>query len=75
MLELKVRKVGNSLGMVLPREAAIRLRVTDGDSVFLCETPDGGYVITSYDPDFQTKMEKAEGIMDRYRNTLRALSK
>lgn len=75
MLDLKVRKVGNSLGVVLPREAASRMKVNEGDTLFLTESPDGGYRISPYDPDFETKMEKVEEIMNRYRNTLRALAK
>jgi len=75
MLVLKVRKVGNSLGVVLPREAASRMKVRDGDTLFLTETPDGAYRITPYDPDFDVKMKKVEDIMRRYRNTLRALAK
>ena len=74
MLHLKVRKIGNSLGLVLPREVLTRLHVQDGDTVFLIETPDGGYNLTPYDPDFAEKMQKAEEIMHRYRNTLRALA-
>ena len=74
MLHLKIRKIGNSLGVVLPREVLTRLHVRDGDSVFLVETPDGGYHLTPYDPDFAKKMQKAEEIMQRYRNTLRALA-
>lgn len=75
MLELKVRKVGNSLGVVLPREATGRMKVGEGDTVFLSEMPDGSYRITPYDPDFERKMKKAEEIMGRYRNTLHTLSK
>jgi putative addiction module antidote len=74
MLHLKIRKIGNSLGLVLPREALTRLHVQDGDTVFLVETPDGGYNLTPYDPDFDKKMAKADEIMRRYRNTLRALA-
>lgn len=75
MLELKVRKIGNSLGVVLPREATGRMKVVEGDTVFLSEMSDGSYKITPYDPDFERKMKKAEEIMGRYRNTLRTLSK
>jgi putative addiction module antidote len=74
MLHLKIRKIGNSLGLVLPREVLTRLHVQDGDTVFFIETPDGGYKLTPYDPDFDKKMAKAEEIMHRYRNTLRALA-
>ena len=75
MLELKLRKVGNSLGVVLPKEAVNRLRADNGDRLFLMEGPNGTYQLTPYDPAFQKKMEKAEDIISRYRNTLHALSK
>ena len=75
MLELKIRKFGNSLGVVLPKEVIQRLHTGDGERVFLIEAEDGGYRLTPYDPDFEKKMEKAEALMARYRNTLRALSK
>ncbi len=75
MLNLKVRKVGNSLSVTLPKEAAARLKVREGDSLFLTEAPEGGFMITPYDPSFEKKMEKAEEIMGRYRNTLRTLAK
>ena len=64
-----------SLGFVLPREAADRMHVQEGDTLYLTEAPDGGYKITPYDPDFEAKMKKAEEIMSRYRNTLRELGK
>jgi len=75
MLTLKVRKVGNSLGMVLPKEAVSQLRVEEGTTLYLTETPDGGYRLTPYDPEFERQMEVAEEGMARYRNTLRALAK
>jgi putative addiction module antidote len=75
MLELKLRKIGNSLGVVLPKEAVNRLRAEDGDRLYLIEGPDGSYQLTPYDPAFQKKMEKAEDILRRYRNTLHELSK
>jgi putative addiction module antidote len=75
MLELKIRKIGNSLGVVLPKEAVTRLRADEGDRLFLIEAPDGAYQLTPYDPAFAKKMKKAGEIMGRYRNTLHALSK
>jgi putative addiction module antidote len=75
MLELKVRKIGNSLGIVLPKEAISRLRARDGDRLFLIEGPNGAYQLTPYDPAFEKKMKKAEDIIGRFRNTLHALSK
>jgi len=75
MLELKLRKIGNSLGVVLPKEAVNRLRAEDGDRLYLIEGPEGSYQLTPYDPAFEKKMKKAEEIIGRYRNTLHALSK
>jgi putative addiction module antidote len=75
MLELKVRRFGNSLGVVLPKEVVNRLQTGDGERLFLIEAPDGTYRLTPYDPDFERKMAKAEDIISRYRNTLHALAK
>jgi putative addiction module antidote len=75
MVELKVRKFGNSLGVVLPKEVIQRLRAGDGERLFLIEAGDGEYRLTPYDPEFERKMAKADEIMARYRNTLHALSK
>jgi putative addiction module antidote len=75
MVELKVRKFGNSLGVVLPKEVINRLRTDDGERLFLIEAGEGGYRLTPYDPAFEKKMKKAEEIMGRYRNTLHTLSK
>jgi putative addiction module antidote len=75
MVELKVRKFGNSLGVVLPKEVIQRLRTDDGERLYLIEAADGEYRLTPYDPKFEKKIAKAEEIMGRYRNTLRALAK
>ncbi len=75
MLDLKVRKVGNSLGVVLPKEVLSRLNLHDGDRVFLTEAPDGSYRITPYDPEFKSYVKVAKKGMAKYRNTLRALAK
>src|SRR3954464_5833588 len=75
MVELKVRKFGNSLGVVLPKDVINRLQTGDGEKLFLIEAADGDYRLTPYDPSFEKTMEKAEQIMSRYRNALRALSK
>ena len=75
MINLKIRKVGNSLGVVLPIEAVNRLHVGDGDRLFLTEAPEGGYRLTPYNPEFEAQMQLAEEGMARYRNTLHALAK
>ena len=74
MVELKVRRFGNSLGVVLPKEVINRLHTGDGEPLFLIEAPDG-YRLTPYDPAFEKKMAKAEDIIGRYRNTLHELAK
>ena len=73
MVELKVRKFGNSLGVVLPKEVVTRLETGEGGPLYLVESPDG-YRLVSYDPAFKAKMKKAEDIIGRYRNTLHALA-
>jgi putative addiction module antidote len=75
MVEVKIRKFGNSLGVILPKEVLNRLNSGDGGKLFLIEAPDGDYRLTPYDPAFEKKMTKAEDIMSRYRNTLRELAK
>lgn len=75
MVALKVRKVGNSLGLVLPKEVVSRLRTGEGEELFLLEGPNNTYRLTPFDPTFEKKMAKAEEIMARYRNTLHALAK
>ena len=75
MVELKVRKFGNSLGVVLPKEVINRLHTADGEALFLVEGPNGGYQLTPYDPGFEKKMEKADDIINRFRNTLHVLAK
>lgn len=74
MIELKVRRFGNSLGVLLPKEVINRLHTQDGKPLFLIEAPDGSYQLTPYDPTFEEKMAKAEDIIGRYRNTLHVLA-
>jgi putative addiction module antidote len=73
-MRVSVTQIGNSTGLILPKEAAARLRVKKGDSVFLTETPEG-YVVTAYDPAFAEQMALAREAMARYRNTLHELAK
>ncbi len=73
-MKATVTKIGNSTGVILPKEATAHLKIKPGDSVFLTETPDG-YAITAYDPEFAEQMEIAREGMTRYRNTLRELAK
>ena len=75
MNTLKLTAIGTSTGVVIPKEMLNRLNVGKGDTLYALETPDGGYRLTAYDPNFAEKMEKADAIMKRYRNTLAVLSK
>ncbi len=75
ILELKLRKVGNSVGVILPKEALSRLNIREGDSVVLTESTDNTYRLTSHNPDFQRTMKVMEDLSRRYRNTLRELAK
>ena len=74
MLKLKVTKIGNSLGVVLPKEALARLKVEQGDALFLTEAPDG-YRITLYDEELGVQLAEAREIMRKRRNALRELAK
>lgn len=75
MLELKVRKIGNSLGVVLPKESIQRLRVKEGEALYFTETEDGGYRLTGYNKDFAKQVSEAEKIMQQDKDLLRELSK
>jgi putative addiction module antidote len=74
MVKVTVRRIGNSLGVILPAEATETLHVAEGDQLFLTEAADG-LRITPYDPDFERKMRIADDGMRRYRNALRELAK
>lgn len=74
-IETKVRKIGNSLGIVLPKEALQTLRVEEGSTLYLTEAPKSSLTITPERPGFDTTMRVAEDGMNRYRNALRELAK
>ncbi|EJL24038.1 AbrB/MazE/SpoVT family DNA-binding domain-containing protein [Novosphingobium sp. AP12] len=71
---LKITKIGNSAGVILPKEVLALLRVGPGDTLHLTESPDG-VRLTAADPDFAAKMEAAEAIMREDRDILRVLAK
>jgi putative addiction module antidote len=72
---LQIRKIGNSVGVILPKELLARLNLKEGDKLFPIEQPGGGLVLTPHDPDFERTMQIAEQIMDQYKDTLAALAK
>lgn len=71
----KVRRIGNSLGITLPKEALHTLKVEEGATLYLTEGPEGTLRVTPDQPDFGEKMKTAEKLMGRYRNALRELAK
>jgi antitoxin component of MazEF toxin-antitoxin module len=75
VIELEVRRFGDSLGVVLPEAVTNRLRAEEGQSLYLIEAPDGSYRLTQYDPSLDAKMCQVENIAGRYRNTLHVLAK
>ena len=74
MFSLKLTQIGNSLGVILPKEVLARLKLAKGDEVFITEGPDG-YRITPHNPVFETQMKAARKIMKRRRDVLRELAK
>lgn len=73
MVSLKLTTVGNSVGVVLPKEVLQYLRVTKGDTLYLLEVPNG-VELTPYNPEFAHQMEVAERIMREDRDVLRKLA-
>ncbi|MFW5927000.1 MAG: AbrB/MazE/SpoVT family DNA-binding domain-containing protein, partial [Wenzhouxiangella sp.] len=71
--KLKLTAIGNSTGVVLPKDLLEKLRVEKGDELMVLETPDG-IRLTSYDPEFARQMEVAEKIMREDRDLLRRLA-
>lgn len=71
---LKVRKIGNSLGVVLPKDVLAKLRVSEGDELSISETPNG-VALQRHDAELQDQIEAARRAMKRYRNALRELAK
>jgi putative addiction module antidote len=74
MTTVKIRKIGNSLGVVLPKEALDRLNAGEGDELVLQPGPDG-YVLKVSDPEVEHLMGLARGIMAKRRKVLRVLAK
>ncbi|MBC7785804.1 MAG: AbrB/MazE/SpoVT family DNA-binding domain-containing protein [Burkholderiales bacterium] len=72
-MKLKLTTVGNSTGVILPKELLERLRVSKGDSLHVLETPNGVELI-GFDPEFARQMDVAEKVMRRRRNVLKRLA-
>ena len=73
-MKLKLRAVGTSTGVLLPKEMLARMKVKKDDTLFAVETPEG-YLLTPYDPELEQQLQKGRNFMSRYRSTFRALAK
>lgn len=74
MIALKLTRIGNSVGIVLPKETLSKLALDAGDTVYFTESPDG-YRLTPYDPEFERQMTIAREVMHERREVLRELAK
>jgi putative addiction module antidote len=74
MFTLKLTQIGNSVGVILPKEVLARLKLKRGDEVYITESPDG-YRITPHSSDFEEQMKAAREIMNERRAVLRELAK
>ena len=74
-MKLEIKKIGNSDGVILPRELMQRLDLKRGQQLHIIELAGGGFQAVPYDPDFAKAMEVADQLMDQYRDTLLALAK
>jgi putative addiction module antidote len=74
MHALKLTQIGNSVGVILPKEVIARLKVEKGDVLYLTDTPDG-VALTPLDPSFEEQLELGREFMREFRDTFRALAK
>ena len=74
-MKIEGEKIGNSTGLILPKELVARLNLQRGQWLHVQELPEGGVRPTPYDPDFEATMAIVDEIVDGYRDTLRELAK
>jgi putative addiction module antidote len=74
-MKLELKKIGNSTGVILPKELLARLGLEQGDSLFVSEQPDRTLTITPFDPAHDEAMRIARDLFHEYRDTFKALSK
>ncbi len=74
-MKIQIKKIGNSHGLILPKELMQRLDLKRGQQLHIVELAGGGFQVLPYDPDFEKTMGLADEIMDEYRDTLAALAK
>lgn len=73
-MRLKIRAVGTSAGVILPKEILTRLKVKKDDSLFAVETP-AGYLLIPYDPEIEKQFGLGRAFMAKYRSVFRALAR
>ncbi|MFM2274483.1 MAG: hypothetical protein RL211_355 [Pseudomonadota bacterium] len=71
---LKLTQIGNSVGVILPKEVLAKLRVGKGDEIYLTETPDG-LRISNHNPEFAAQIAIAKDVMKERRAVLHELAK
>jgi putative addiction module antidote len=74
-MKIEIKKIGNSEGLILPRELMQRLGLKRGQALHVTELVGGGFQALPYDPDFAKTMEIVDEIIDEYRDTLATLAK
>jgi putative addiction module antidote len=74
MSALKLTQIGNSVGVILPKEVLARLKVEKGDVLYLSEAVNG-VLLTPYNPEFEEQMAAARDIMKKRRAVLHELAK
>jgi putative addiction module antidote len=75
MFTLKITQIGNSVGVLLPKEALAKLGVQKGDMLYLIDAPGGDMRLSAYSPGVAEELALGEAFMDEYRDTFRALAK
>jgi len=75
MSALKITQIGNSVGVILPKDVLARMRVAKGDTVYVTESANGGITLTPYDPALEEQLELGREFMREYRDTFRQLAK
>ncbi len=73
-MKLELKKIGNSTGLILPKELLARLGLQQGDSVTVSEGPDRTLTVCAYAEDDAETLELAREVMREYKNTLKALA-
>ncbi len=75
VIQLKLTQIGNSVGVILPKEVLAKLKVEKGDTVFLTESPGGQLLLGAYSPEVEEQVRQGVEFMKEYRDTFRALPK